>query len=112
LAWYDYSLLLQLPDWTFEVKELELGMNSDESSLSVLGMRLLLTACNIHERENHTFEKSLSFGQRILTIGGLGSVSEVPSPVCAIEKLCVSSMFGHGRYFLKKSKIASDYSHS
>jgi hypothetical protein len=105
-------LLLQLPDWTLEVKELELGMKSDESGLCVLGMRLLLTTCNIHERENHTFEKSLSFGQRILTIGGLGSVSEVPSPLCAVEKLCISSMFGHGRYFVTKSKVASDYSNS
>ena len=101
-------LFLQLSDWTFEVKELDLGMNGDEPGLSVLGMRLLLTTCNIHERENRTCEDSLSFGQRILTIGGLGSVSEGPPSLCSVDKLCISSTFGHGRYFAKKSKPASD----
>ena len=83
-------------------------MDGDESGLSVLDMKLLLTACSIHEREDRSYENSLSFGQRVLTIGGLGSVADGPSAVCSVEHLCISSICGHGRYCCKKETVRPD----
>lgn len=92
------ELVVQVPEWTFEVKELDLGMDSEESGPSFLGVRLVLTACNIHDREQHAHsEKSLSLGQRILSVGGLGSVVDGTSAPCSIEHLSINSTVGHER---------------
>eukprot|EP00250_Pteridium_aquilinum_P012865 c20993_g1_i1 orf=354-8423(+) len=92
------ELVVQVPDWTIEVKELDLGMDSEESGLSFLGARLILTNCNIYDRDqNANSEHALSLGQRLLSVGGLGSVVDGISAPCSIEHLSINSSFGHAR---------------
>ncbi|KAI5072700.1 hypothetical protein GOP47_0012806 [Adiantum capillus-veneris] len=92
------ELVMQVPDWTLEVKELDLGMESEESGLSLLGARLVLTACSIYDREQTAYpEHTLSFGERLLSVGGLGNSIEGATAPCYIEQLSISSTFGHAR---------------
>lgn len=96
-----FQIYVQAPDWTVEVKELDLGMDSEESGLSFLGARLILTTCNIYDRDQNAYpEHALSLGQRLLSVGGLGGVADGTSAPCYIEHLSINSSFGHARYQL------------
>lgn len=94
------ELVVQVRNWNMEVKELDLKMDSEETGLSLLNVRLMLMACIFYEREQHLFcdkSCSLNLGKTLLSVGGSGSRVDGTQVPFSLERLSIKGTFGHER---------------
>ncbi|KAH7290740.1 hypothetical protein KP509_30G061600 [Ceratopteris richardii] len=92
------ELVMQVPDWTVEIKELDLRMDTEESGTSLLSTRLLLSSCSLYDKDRNSHaEYTPSLGERVLIDGNLENVMGGTTTPFYVEQISINSTFGHIR---------------
>jgi hypothetical protein len=95
--------VLEIPNMSLEIKELDLDLLKEDVGSSLLGLKLSVIPCTLYlgELENWVYNSGITkFGQRLLSVTGASSapvIDTAPSVLFLMEHLSVACSFDHDR---------------
>jgi hypothetical protein len=95
--------VLEIPNMSLEIKELDLDLLKEDVGSSLLGLKLSVIPCTIYlgELENWVYNSGITkFGQRLLSVTRASSapvIDTAPSVLFLMEHLSVACSFDHDR---------------